>query len=232
MRRAQQQLAVLAAARLRLVGVDDEVALGAGREEARLAAGREAGAAAAAQRRAAELGDQRLGVHAVDRAPQLGVAAVGLVGGDVARGRPRSRGGRWPRGAGSTQACRPPVLARASATICGTSAGLDALAVALVDRDDRRPAAAAEALGLAQRDRAVARSSRRRARRAPARRPRRTSPAPHSAHARFVHTSITCVADRLEEEHVVERGDRLAVGGREADGVAAGASSASGESQP
>ena len=72
---------------------------------------------------------------------------------------------------------------------------------------------------MRKRDRRRRRSSRRPGCRARPRTPRRTACAPTSAHERFVHTSTRCVADGLEVEHVVERRDRMAVGGRQLERV-------------
>ena len=168
-----------------------------------LAAGREAGAAAAAQLRREQLLDQRLGRQR-------------------ARLRERLRSRRSPRtrraSSGRARRCRRGRSAtrahRSSSTIAGTSSGLTCVPVAVVDRDDRRPAAAAEALDRAERDLAVAR--------------RLAGPAAELAlerlddllradeRAREVRADLDEVlADGLEVEHVVERRDRLAVGGRQ-----------------
>ena len=136
--------AVLERARLRLVGVDDEVlrlrALAV--DERRLAAHREAGAAAAAQRRLLELVDELVGGHR-PRALEAGaVAADGLVLGEL-------------RQVVVLGAAEERVLSHRAPDDLRRVLGLDVMAVAVVDRDDGRVAAAAEALDRAQRDVAV-----------------------------------------------------------------------------
>ena len=116
-------------------------------EEARLAAHREAGAAAAAQVRGEQLVDDGLRLHparllerARSRRP---------------RGTRRAASGRARRAPGEHDRCGSVSHRAPPATIAGTSSALHGLAVAVVDRDDRAPAAAAEALDRAQRDLAV-----------------------------------------------------------------------------
>ena len=193
---AQDQLAVLERARLGLVGVDDDVALGAGREEARLAAGREAGAAAAAQARGAELGDL-LAASCLDGALQLRVAAVLPRRRRGRAGRRRRPAGRWPPGRCVGRTFRhavPPVVgaARRRTTARRRPRGGSARGSA---RRPRRPGAQPQPPRHSTLRSVIVPSAvvspcgcRARPRTASI-----TSPAPHSAHERLVQTSITCV---------------------------------------
>ena len=145
MRHLRHHLAVLERARLRLVGVDDEVLRLRARavDQRRLASHREAGAAAAAQVRRLQLRDQVVG--ASSRAPSArrrSRRSPGTPRASSGRARPRLRAALH-------------VPARSSSTIAGDVVRADELAVAVVDGDDGRVAAAAEALDGAEGDLAV-----------------------------------------------------------------------------
>ena len=148
-RDGEHDLAVLEGARLRLVRVDDEVGrlAGALREEARLAAGREEGAAAAAEARVEDLLDDLRRLHRARLRERLEAAGGAVVGELRQRRRPRRPPGRRTAQASATCGAPPRSPARPAAR--------HALAVAVVDRDDGAPAAAAGALDGAQRHLAV-----------------------------------------------------------------------------
>ncbi len=152
---------------LRLVGVDDEVVrlrelLGL-RDERPLPPGREEGAAAAAQARRVELGDHVVRRHRARLAQRLEAARL-LVLADVGDGAAVGVPAKTMLGySGTAQLLDDP----------GNVVRLHAQPVAVVDRDHRRPAAAAEALDRAERERAVVRGRAGGRRRARARRPRR-----------------------------------------------------------
>ena len=197
---------------LRLVGVDDEVVrvrvLVGLRDEAPLAAGREERAATAAQLRREQLVDHGARLERARLRERL-VAADRLYSASFVRSR---------SSASAITILTRSLIARAAATIAGTSSGCTLQAVVPVDRDDRPPAAAAEALD----------------------RPQRRLPSsvvsPASAaelvleglehglraveRARDVRADLDHVlADRLEVELVVERRDCVAVGRRQLERV-------------
>ena len=175
-------------------------------DEARLAPGREAGAAAAAQRRRDELVDQRVGLHRA-RLLERVVAADGAVLvelREVALVRVREE---------DAHALGTELLHERRDVV-----GLDGLAVAAVDDDDRRVAAAAGALDRPERDLAVLRRLARRD--AELLLERLDDALRADERAREVRADLDDVPpDRLEVVHVVERGDRLAVRGRQVERV-------------
>ena len=217
-RDAEHDLAVLERARLGLVGVDHEVVrlgdLVRLRHEAPLAAGREEGAAAAAQVRGVELLDHLVGRHRARLRERL-EAADGLVVGDLGQ-RAAVRAGEDDL----RRRCAIAALLQLDAAQLGHDArhvvGLHVQPVAVVDRDDRRPAAAAEALDRAQRE-LVVRLARRDAELALERLDHLLGALEPAGDVRADLDHV--LADGLEPEHVVERRDREAVGGRQVERV-------------